>query len=95
MEAAIALPSCIQLGRLKDANTWNPAMVSLMKRNNCKKALDQTRSLIDIFGGNASSDEYHIARIAANLQTVSTYEGTENIHGLVLGKEITGLAAFA
>ncbi|KAL8283540.1 hypothetical protein RQP46_005643 [Phenoliferia psychrophenolica] len=95
MEAAIGLVSCVQLGRLKDSKNWAPEMVSLMKRNNCYKATEHTRTLMEIFGGNAASDEYHIARIASNLHTVSTYEGTYDIHGLILGKSITGIAAFA
>ncbi|GAA5902106.1 hypothetical protein JCM5296_006605 [Sporobolomyces johnsonii] len=94
MEAAIGLVSCVQLGRLKDSKNWSPEMVSLMKRNNCQKALYHSRILMEVFGGNAASDEYPIARIAANAHVVSTYEGTYDIHGLILGKAITGLAAF-
>ncbi|KAJ8293283.1 Glutaryl-CoA dehydrogenase, mitochondrial [Rhodotorula toruloides] len=94
MEAAIGLVSCVQLGRLKDSGNWSPEMVSIMKRNNCQKALDHSRILMEVFGGNAASDEYPIARIAYNLHTVSTYEGTRDIHGLILGKAITGIAAF-
>jgi glutaryl-CoA dehydrogenase len=70
-------------------------MVSLAKRNNCGKALQHSRSLLDIFGGNATSDEYHCGRHVQNLQTVNTYEGSHIIHTLILGKGITGLQAFA
>ncbi|GAA5828760.1 hypothetical protein JCM3766R1_003810 [Sporobolomyces carnicolor] len=94
MEAAIGLVSCVQLGRLKDSKNWSPEMVSLMKRNNCQKALYHSRILMEVFGGNAASDEYPIARIAANAHVVSTYEGTYDIHGLILGKAITGSQAF-
>lgn len=66
-----------------------------MKRNNCLKALEHSRTLMEIFGGNATADEYHIARIAANLHVVSTYEGTTDIHALILGRAITGIQAFA
>lgn len=93
-EAAIGLVACVQLGRLKDQGTWAPEMVSVLKRNNCLKALDLVRSLQEIFGGNAASDEYPLARIAANLGVVATYEGTHSIHGLILGKAITGISAF-
>jgi len=94
MEAAIGLVSCVQLGRLKDSKNWSPEMVSLMKRNNCQKALYHSRILMEVFGGNAASDEYPISRIAANAHVVSTYEGTYDIHGLILGKAITGSQAF-
>ncbi|KNZ60779.1 glutaryl-CoA dehydrogenase [Puccinia sorghi] len=75
-EAVIGLCAAVQLGRMKDAGTWCPEMVSLLKRNNCGKALHHARVLMDIFGGNAVSDEYHIGRIAANLHVANTYEGT-------------------
>ncbi|BGP56291.1 hypothetical protein JCM8202_000241 [Rhodotorula sphaerocarpa] len=94
MEAAIALVACVQLGRLKDSGNWSPEMVSLMKRNNCQKALYHSRILMECFGGNAASDEYPISRIAANAHVVSTYEGTYDVHGLILGKAITGIQAF-
>jgi len=93
-EAVLGLLGSIQLGKLKDAGTWAPEMVSLMKRNNCGKALAHARILMDVFGGNAASDEYHIARVAANLQVVNTYEGTHDIHSLILGAKITGISAF-
>ncbi|GAA5936205.1 hypothetical protein JCM3775_006432 [Rhodotorula graminis] len=93
-ESAIGLVSCVQLGRLKDSKNWSPEMVSILKRNNCQKALYHSRILMEVFGGNAASDEYPIARIAANAHVVSTYEGTYDIHGLILGKAITGVQAF-
>ncbi|KAH8083593.1 acyl-CoA dehydrogenase NM domain-like protein [Filobasidium floriforme] len=94
-EATLGVLGALQLGRLKDAGTWNPEMVSMMKRNNCGKALEHSRRLLDVLGGNACSDEYHIGRHAANLQVVNTYEGTHDIHALILGKAITGHSAFA
>ncbi|MBW0519513.1 hypothetical protein O181_059228 [Austropuccinia psidii MF-1] len=94
-EAAMGLCSAIQLGRMKDAGTWSPEMVSLLKRNNCGKALQHSRILLDILGGNAASDEYHIGRITGNLQIANTYEGTHDIHTLILGKAITGVQAFS
>ncbi|KDN38197.1 acyl-CoA dehydrogenase NM domain-like protein [Tilletiaria anomala UBC 951] len=94
-EASLGLLAALQLGRMKDAGTWSPEMVSLVKRNNCGKALQHARVLLEIFGGNAASDEYHVARHAANLYVVNTYEGTHDIHCLILGKAITGEQAFA
>ncbi|KAI9609078.1 hypothetical protein KEM48_002997 [Puccinia striiformis f. sp. tritici PST-130] len=94
-EAVIGLCAAVQLGRMKDAGTWCPEMVSLLKRNNCGKALEHARILMDIFGGNAVSDEYHIGRIAANLHVANTYEGTHDIHTLILAKAITGIQAFS
>jgi glutaryl-CoA dehydrogenase len=94
--ATLGLLGSLQLGRLKDQDgQWCPDMISLMKRNNCGNALQQVRVLLDIFGGNACSDEYHVGRHEANLQVCNTYEGTYDIHGLILGKAMTGIAAFA
>lgn len=70
-------------------------MISLIKRNSCGKALDIARQCRDMLGGNGISDEYHVMRHAANLETVNTYEGTYDIHTLILGRAITGLQAFA
>lgn len=95
MEAALGLVACVQLGRLKDSKVWSPEAVSVLKRNNCRKLLDHSRALMEIFGGNAAADEYHIARIAANAATISTYEGTDDVHALILGRAITGIQAFA
>ncbi|TYJ54594.1 hypothetical protein B9479_004724 [Cryptococcus floricola] len=91
----LGLLGALQLGRLKDKGTWSPDMVSMMKRNNCGEALHHSRVLLDVLGGNACSDEYHVGRHAANLQVANTYEGTHDIHALILGKAITGLQAFA
>ncbi|GAA5878132.1 hypothetical protein JCM8547_005636 [Rhodosporidiobolus lusitaniae] len=93
-ESTLGLVSAVQLGRLKDSKNWSPEMVSILKRNNCGKALQHARVLLDVFGGNAASDEYRVARIAANLQVVNTYEGTHDIHALIIGKAITGIQAF-
>ncbi|KAL7425121.1 hypothetical protein Q5752_000809 [Cryptotrichosporon argae] len=91
----LGLLGSLQLGRLKDQGQWSPDMVSMMKRNNCGTALEHARVLLDILGGNACSDEYHIGRHVANLQVANTYEGTHDIHALILGKAITGIPAFA
>jgi glutaryl-CoA dehydrogenase len=72
-----------------------PEMISLVKRANCKSALKQCRSLLDILGGNACADEYHVGRHVVNLQVTNTYEGTEDVHALILGKAITGIQAFS
>jgi glutaryl-CoA dehydrogenase len=93
--ATMGLLGSYQLGRLKDAGEWCPDQISLMKRNNCGNALAQTRILLDIFGGNACSDEYHVGRHEANLQVCNTYEGTFDIHTLILGKAMTDIPAFA
>ncbi|KAJ7072687.1 acyl-CoA dehydrogenase NM domain-like protein [Mycena amicta] len=93
-EAALGLLATLQVGRLKDAGKLSPNMISIVKRNNCGKALLHARALLDIFGGNACSDEYHVGRHAANLQVTNTYEGTNDIHGLILGRAITGIQAF-
>ncbi|CAD6570303.1 MAG: hypothetical protein CYPHOPRED_003880 [Cyphobasidiales sp. Tagirdzhanova-0007] len=94
MEATLGLVAAVQLGRLKDAGTWAPEMVSLLKRNNCGKALEHARIVLDILGGNGIVDEYHVGRHAANLHVANTYEGTHDIHALILGKAITGIQAF-
>lgn len=92
--ATLGLLGSLQLGRLKDSGEWCPDMISMMKRNNCGNALQQVRLLLDIFGGNACSDEYHVGRHEANLQICNTYEGTYDVHTLILGKAITGISAF-
>ncbi|KAJ3748631.1 acyl-CoA dehydrogenase domain-containing protein [Lentinula detonsa] len=94
-EVAIGLLASLQVGRLKDQGLLAPEMVSLVKKNNCGKALQHARSVLDILGGNAASDEYHIARHASNLQITNTYEGTNDVHALILGKAITGIQAFS
>ncbi|KAH7911309.1 acyl-CoA dehydrogenase domain-containing protein [Hygrophoropsis aurantiaca] len=93
-EAALGLQASLQVGRLKDRGELAPEMVSMVKRNNCGKALEHARIVLDILGGNASSDEYHVGRHVANLQVTNTYEGTYDIHGLILGKAMTGIQAF-
>jgi glutaryl-CoA dehydrogenase len=93
-EIALGLQGCLALGRMIDEHAFVPEAISLMKRNNCGKALDIARVARDIHGGNGIADEYHVLRVAANLETVNTYEGTHDIHALILGRSITGHAAF-
>ncbi|KAF8579628.1 acyl-CoA dehydrogenase NM domain-like protein [Ramaria rubella] len=94
VEAGLGLFASLQVGRLKDEGLLAPEMISFVKRNNAGKALHHSRVLLDILGGNACSDEYHIGRHVANLQVVNTYEGTHDIHCLILGKAMTGIPAF-
>ncbi|KAG7091105.1 hypothetical protein E1B28_010160 [Marasmius oreades] len=94
-EIALGLLASLHVGRLKEQGLLAPEMVSMVKKNNCGKALHHSRTLLDILGGNAAADEYHIGRHAANLQITNTYEGTNDIHALILGKAITGISAFA
>lgn len=75
-EIALGLHASLQVGKMKDEGKLAPEMVNLVKRNNCGKALEHSRRLLDVFGGNACSDEYHVGRHAANLQVTNTYEGT-------------------
>lgn len=93
-EITIGLQSCLAVGRNMDAKSSIPEMISMVKRNSCLKSLDIARKARDIFGGNGISDEYHVVRHCMNLEAVNTYEGTEDIHGLILGKYLTGLSAF-
>jgi len=93
-EITLGLHSVLQLGRLMDAGQASPEMISLLKRNNCGKALDIARQSRDMHGGNGISDEYHVMRHMVNLETVNTYEGAHDVHALILGRAITGLAAF-
>ncbi|KAI0321485.1 acyl-CoA dehydrogenase NM domain-like protein [Amylostereum chailletii] len=94
-EIALGLQASLRVGRLKDEGKVAPEMISMVKRNNCGKALQHSRILLDILGGNATADEYGIGRHVANLQVTNTYEGTYDIHTLILGKAITGIQAFA
>merc|ERR1711993_228076 len=94
-EITLGLHSCLQLGRLKDEGQWAPEMISILKRNNCGKALDIARTCRDMLGGNGIQDEYHIIRHVMNLEAVNTYEGTHDIHALIVGRGITGLQAFS
>lgn len=93
-EISIGLQACLQVGRLKDEGRVAPEMISMIKRNSCGKALRIARECRDILGGNGIADEYHIIRHAMNLEAVNTYEGTHDIHALILGRAITGLNAF-
>lgn len=93
-EISIGLQACVQVGRLKDEGKATPEMISMIKRNSCGKALDIARVARDMLGGNGISDEYHIIRHVMNLEAVNTYEGTHDIHALILGRAITGLQAF-
>jgi glutaryl-CoA dehydrogenase len=93
-EIALGLQACLRVGRLKDQGHAQPEMISLIKRNNCGKALDIARVARDMHGGNGVSDEYHVIRHAMNLEAVNTYEGTHDVHALILGRAITGIQAF-
>ncbi|MGA1372927.1 MAG: acyl-CoA dehydrogenase family protein, partial [Pseudomonadales bacterium] len=93
-EIALGLQGCLRMGRLLDAGQLPIEVISLMKRNNCGKALDVARNARDMHGGNGISDEYHVIRHVMNLETVNTYEGTHDIHALILGRAQTGLQAF-
>jgi glutaryl-CoA dehydrogenase len=94
-EIALGLQGALRLGRLKDEGKDAPEMTSLLKRNNCGKALDVARLARDMHGGNGISDEYHVVRHMLNLEVVNTYEGTHDIHALTLGRAQTGIAAFS
>jgi len=93
-EIALGLQTALRVGRLFDDGRVTPEMVSLVKRNNCGKALDIARAARDMHGGNGIADEYHVIRHVMNLEAVNTYEGTHDIHALILGRAITGLQAF-
>jgi glutaryl-CoA dehydrogenase len=93
-EIALGLQGSLRVGRLIDDKAFDPAMISLVKRNNCGKALDIARMSRDMHGGNGIADEFHIMRHMINLETVNTYEGTFDVHGLILGRAQTGLQAF-
>jgi glutaryl-CoA dehydrogenase len=94
-EITLGLTACLRLGRLFDEGKMAPEMISLLKRNNCGKALEIARIARDMHGGNGISDEFHVIRHAMNLEAVNTYEGTHDVHALILGRAITGLNAFA
>jgi glutaryl-CoA dehydrogenase len=93
-EITIGLQSCLRVGRLMDEGKAVPEMVSLIKRNSCGKSLDIARMARDMHGGNGIHDEYHVIRHMINLETVNTYEGTHDVHALILGRAQTGLQAF-
>ena len=93
-EITLGLQGVLRMGRMMDQDNCPPEVISLMKRNNCGKALDIARLARDMHGGNGISDEYHVIRHVMNLETVNTYEGTHDIHALILGRAQTGLQAF-
>lgn len=93
-EIALGLQGALRLGRMLEAGKAAPPSISLMKRNNCGKALDIARLARDMHGGNGISEEYHVMRVLSNLETVNTYEGTHDIHALILGRAQTGIQAF-
>ena len=94
-EITLGLQGCLRLGRMKDEGTAAVEITSIMKRNSCGKALDIARLARDMMGGNGISDEFGVARHLVNLEVVNTYEGTHDIHALILGRAITGIAAFS
>jgi glutaryl-CoA dehydrogenase len=93
-EITLGLQACLQVGRMKDADNCPPEAISLIKRNSCGKSLDIARMARDMHGGNGVSDEFHVIRHVMNLEAVNTYEGTHDIHALILGRAQTGLQAF-
>ena len=93
-EIALGLQGCLRLGRMKDQGIAAPEVTSIMKRNSCGKALDIARAARDMHGGNGIVDEFHVIRHVLNLETVNTYEGTHDIHALILGRAQTGISAF-
>ena len=93
-EITLGLHAVLQLGRLMDDHNAAPEMISLLKRNNCGKSLDIARMARDMHGGNGIADEYHVIRHVMNLETVNTYEGTHDVHALILGRAQTGISAF-
>ena len=93
-EIALGLNAALQVGRLKEAGCATPEMISLIKRNNAGKALDIARTARDMHGGNGIADEYHVIRHVMNLEAVNTYEGTHDVHALILGRAQTGIQAF-
>jgi glutaryl-CoA dehydrogenase len=93
-EITLGLHACLRLGRLKDEGKAAPEMISMLKRNSCGKALEIARVARDMHGGNGVSDEYHVIRHVMNLEAVNTYEGTHDIHALILGRAQTGIQAF-
>ena len=93
-DIALGLQGALRVGRLMDTDQAAPEMISLVKRNSCAKALDIARMARDMHGGNGISDEFHVIRHMMNLEAVSTYEGTSDIHALILGRAQTGIQAF-
>ena len=95
VEITLGLQGCLRLGRMKDEGTASVEITSIMKRNSCGKALDVARTARDMLGGNGISDEYGVIRHVVNLEVVNTYEGTHDIHALILGRAQTGIPAFS
>jgi len=93
-EITLATHAALRVGRLMDTDAYSPDMISLVKRNSCGKSLDIARTARDMLGGNGIADEYHVIRHMMNLEAVNTYEGTHDIHALILGRAITGIPAF-
>ena len=93
-EITLGLQAALRIGRLLDENILIPENISMIKRNNCLKSLNIARNARDMLGGNGISDEYHIIRHMLNLEAVNTYEGTQDIHGLIIGRGITKLISF-
>jgi glutaryl-CoA dehydrogenase len=93
-EITLGLNASLRVGRLFEAGRMAPEMISLVKRNNCGKALDIARMARDMHGGNGISEEFHVMRHLMNLETVNTYEGAYDVHTLILGRAQTGLQAF-
>jgi len=93
-EITLGLQACLRLGRMKDEGTASPEITSIVKRNSCGKALDIARTARDMHGGNGIVDEFHVIRHVLNLETVNTYEGTHDVHALILGRAQTGISAF-
>ena len=93
-EIHLSRQTCLRVGRLMEEGRAKPEMVSVVKRNNCGKALEMARVARDMLGGNGISDEYHVIRHVMNLEAVNTYEGTHDVHALILGRAITGIPAF-
>lgn len=93
-ELSLGYLAAIQVGRLIESGNFDPSMISLIKRNNCFKSLEIARQARDMLGGNGISDEYHVMRHMVNLEAVNTYEGTHDVHALIIGKYLTGINSF-
>lgn len=94
VEIALGLQGCLRVGRLIESGSYSPDMISIVKRNSCGKAIDIARQSRDMLGGNGISDEYHVIRHMMNLEAVNTYEGTHDVHALIIGRAITGISSF-
>jgi glutaryl-CoA dehydrogenase len=94
-EIALGLQACLRLGRMKDEGIAAPEITSMLKRNSAGKALDIARAARDMLGGNGIVDEFGVIRHVVNLEVVNTYEGTHDVHALILGRAQTGISAFA